>query len=160
MMGLKENKLYFEQTFFDKWVDTPIHYAGIEFKQDGLDAWINPVYQPRSMRRQGMSPMGVSNGSLDVVCWGKNDVEAMGLADTLIAFVHDNIERDKFELNGYQIQDHAWDNSGLTYLYITFDVVSYIDVCASTPIPPITNDWLDENGTIWLDENNNDWRTS
>ena len=134
-MGLRENKFYFEQKFFSKWNNTLIHYAGQEFKQDGLEEWINPVYQPRSLRPSGMSPTAEMRGSLDVVCWAKNDTKAMELADTLITFIHDNVERDKFELNGYQIQDHAWDNSGLTYIYITFDIVSYDIRCSGKKEP-------------------------
>ena len=129
-MGLRDNKLYFEQKFFDNWTDTLIHYAWQEFTTAGIDEWINPIYQPRSMRPIGISATGEMRGALDIVCWAKNDAKAMELTDKVIQFVHDNVERDKFEINGYQIQDHNWDDSGLTYIYITFDIVSYNIRCS------------------------------
>ena len=127
-MGLRENKLYFENEFFTKWALTPIHYAGQEFSADGIGKWINPVYHPLSARINGLSKFGNfdERGSLDVTCWARTDADAMELSDAIIKFVGDNVNGDKFRLSGYQVADHAWDDTGLVYLYLSFDVVSYI----------------------------------
>ena len=127
-MSLRANKLYFENEFFTKWTDTPIHYAGQEFNSEGIDKWINPVYHPLSGKPQGMTKFGASmsqRASFDIVCWAKNDADAMELSDNIIAFVADNVNSSKFAVSGYQVGDHAWDNTGLVYLYLSFDIMVY-----------------------------------
>lgn len=125
-MGLRYNKYYFEKKFFDGWTHTLVQYAGQEFKTNGLSQWINPIYRPSSSSSYGLNDRSeVLKGSLDVVCWGKNNTEALHLADLVIEFVRDNIEPDMFKVDKYEIQDMYWDDSGYHYVYVTFAVRSY-----------------------------------
>ena len=160
-MGLRENKKYFETQFFNKWTQTPIHYAGQEFKNDGIESWINPIYYPRSGQHTGLSAFNaMQRGSFDVICWARNDADALGLSDDIIKFMIDNIDKDKFTLQGYQIQDHAWDDSGLTYVYLSFNVVSYDIKCEYTPPVIPTGAWTDGSGNTWTDGSGNTWTTN
>ena len=88
-----------------------------------------------SGRSVGLAKFGenlLTRGSFDVVCWAKSDADAMELSDKLIKFVADNVNSDKFLLNGYQIADHAFDNTGLVYIYLSFDVTSYPSTCSNS----------------------------
>jgi len=153
-MGLRENKLYFEQIFFNGWTATPIHYAGQEFKIDGIDSWINPVYNPLTARLSGLSKFGnfSERGMVDVVCWAKTEADAMQLADDVIAFFGDNVDATKFKLGGYSVQDRGWTDSNMVYVYLSFDVVSYDIKCKQTV-------WVNGSLIPWVDENNNEWET-
>ena len=131
-MGLRFNKYYFEKKFFDNWTYTLVQYAGQEFKTDGLTQWINPIYRPASISPYGIGASEMHKGTLDVICWAKNNTQALHLADLVIEFMQENIEPDIFKLDRYEIQDMYWDDSGYHYVYITFSVRLYDLKCTPT----------------------------
>ncbi len=131
--NLKATKFYFEKLFLDKWVDTPIHFVGQEFDATGKSTWINPMFAPLNGSLAALSGKRTKlEGLLNIVCWAKNDVEVFDLGDKIIDFVSDNAKN--FNVSGFEINDHQWDNSNMVYLYITFNIKYYAGDCiADTP---------------------------
>ena len=124
---LAETKLYFEDLINDNWDLTPIHFAGQEFDHDGTKRWINPSYTPTSNQNSGVSEVARKvYGNLDIVCWAENDVEVMTLADAVSDFMSANVDTSKYALRGYTVEDHAWHKSDKVYVYLSFNVTSYV----------------------------------
>ncbi len=124
----RETKLFFESLFSDDWAQTPIHFAGQEFKADGIPQWVNVVYTPLTGRPQGVSrDTSTSLGLLSVICWAENDADVMSLADDVVAFINGNT--GKYKVNNYEITDHSWQDSNQVYMYLTFNIEAYDGVC-------------------------------
>ena len=132
--NLKATKFYFEKMFLDKWTDTPIHFVGQEFDATGKTTWINPMFAPLSGTLAALSGRRTKmEGSLNVICWASNDVDVFELGDKIIDFIHNNAK--EFNVNGFEINDHQWDNSNMVYLYLTFNIKYYAGDCVE-PVPP------------------------
>lgn len=125
-MSLKETKKYFENLFNDNWHETPIHFIGEDFDKDRGEEWINPVYSPSSSDSVSVSNDGrKSYGTLAVICWAKNDLNVMDLADRVVGFMEDNVEGNQYSLKGYNVEDHAYHEANKVYVYLSFTVTSY-----------------------------------
>ncbi len=126
--NLKETKYYFEKLFADKWVDTPIHFVGQEYDSTGIDTWINPRFVPVGGTLASLSGKRTRlEGSLDVICWAKNDVNAFDLTDKVVDFISANAEN--FTVVNFEINDHGWDDSNMVYVYLTFNLRYYAGTC-------------------------------
>ena len=125
--NFQKTKAYFETLFKDNWTSTPVHYAGQEFSADTLDRWVNVIYKP--LGGENTAYTGASmliNGTLTVICWAENDVEAMKLGDEVVAFVS---AQKEFTMRMFEVNDHGWNESGSVYLYLTFDIKSHDMSC-------------------------------
>jgi len=129
---LKDIKFYFENLFATKWTETSIHFGGQEFdpKALGISKWVNPYYTPTRTRAFGLGDnASIYYGDLYVVCWQKNDVEAMELADNVAKFINDNVDKHLFKLRGYDVVDHAWDSTNKAYIILSFTIETIRGVC-------------------------------
>jgi hypothetical protein len=125
---LRATKLYFEKLFADNWTQTPIHFAGQEFRPSSEGEWVNVVYTPLSGRPLSLSKEpAISTGILTVICWAESDANAMALADDIIAFV--SLNAGAYKMNNYEVTDHVWHDANQVYLYLTFTVESYDGQC-------------------------------
>jgi hypothetical protein len=126
--NFKETKYYFENMFATNWSQTPIHFVGQEFDASGIDAWVNPRFVPSRGDTVGINGNKTKQyAELDIVCWAKNDVEAFDLADQIVAFINATIEG--FDINGYEINDHGWNDSNMVYVVLTFVFNYYTGDC-------------------------------
>lgn len=126
----KDNKVYFEKKFFDNWIETPIQPVGEDWSAKTIDAWINPFYSPSSGSLAGFgTDSSKLNGTLSVVCWAKTDYKVMDLADKLIEFVGNKVNPNLFNIQSFEIADHAWNETNFVFMYIIFNVESYSGVC-------------------------------
>ena len=129
-MNLKETKFYFENIFSTLWADTPVHYAGMDFDATKQQKWINPVYKPLRSVPNGVSvDTSIEIGQLYIVCWANSDVEAMDLADTIIDFVDDKVDKTLFRARGHYIIDHGWDDSDKVFIVISFTFEQFSGTC-------------------------------
>ena len=134
--NMKETKYFFENMFLTNWSDTPVHFVGQEFTAKGLTSWINPRFVPSGGRLGGLSGLRSRlEAELDVVCWAKNDVEAFDLADKIVSFVHANA--NDFNINGYEVNDHGWNENNMVYVILTFSFTYYAGMCTLPKVPCI-----------------------
>jgi len=134
---MKENKFYFENMFATKWTNTPIHFVGEEFDSKGITSWINPRFVPSGGTLAALSgQLTRIKSELDVVCWGKNEMEAFDLADSIIEFVKSNA--DEFSITHFEINDHGWNESNMVYIIVTFALNYYEGDCTAPQPAPIT----------------------
>lgn len=126
----KDNKIYFEKKFFDDWAETEIQPVGEDWSAKTYDRWINPFYSPTSGSLVGFgTDASKLNGTLSVVCWAKTDFDVMDLADKLMDFVGQKVDPNLFQINNFEIADHAWNESNMVFIYIIFNIESYSGVC-------------------------------
>ena len=120
----KETKLYIDNLFKDEWCETKIHYGGEEFnhKEEDVTKWVNPFYQPMSGRINDYCGTTLNQGNLHVVCWADTDVDALGLADNIIAFINTNIDTTLYHVRNFEIGDHGWNESNQVYIIVTFSI--------------------------------------
>ncbi len=137
--NLKQTKYYFEKLFADTWVDTPIHFVGQEYDATGVDTWVSPRFVPSRGSLAALSGKRTQlEGSLDVICWAKNDVEVFDLSDRIVDFVSANAK--DFSISSFEINDHGWDDSNMVYIYLTFDFKYYAGMCQAPIVPIVPND--------------------
>ncbi len=149
MGSLQETKFYFENLFNTDWTATPVHYVGQEFKADGIDTWINPRYSPSGSKIGDISGYSTTvRGSLDVICWAKNDVDVFTLGDDVASFIGSTVDKS-YKVTGYEVNDHAWHESNHVYLYLTFYVEFIYGTCAG-PIVNCANSVGGPNGNEFL----------
>ena len=132
-MTLRESKEYFEYIFFNNWTQSPIHYAGEEFKNKGLKTWVNPMYHAG----RGKLTLGGSvknTGVLNVICWADTDAEALEVADDVIAMILSKVDTNLFSISKYEIPDEGWDDSNRNYVFVSFDMTHYAGTCFPTNI--------------------------
>lgn len=118
----KETKLYIDTLFKDEWCETPIHYAGEEFDSANIDKWVNPFYQPTYGSHVDMCSTTLIVGNLFVGCWATTDVDALELADDIIAFINTNIDSALYRVRRFEVADHNWNESNQVYVLITFSI--------------------------------------
>jgi len=127
--NFKDSKYYFEQLFATEWHDTPVHFVGTEFDAHGIEKWVNPFYTPIFGRPQGLGGITKNKGTLHVMVWAKNDVDAMELADNMVSFIAKHTK-----VNRYEIADHGWSDANTVFLQLSFDVEVFIGVCTAPPV--------------------------
>ena len=133
-MGYKKAKFDFEKMFQDNWFDTPVHYAGQEFKADGIPRWVNPFYAPSSTYNRSITKDNfIRYGMLNVVCWAENDVEVFGLADDVTAMIQREISKD-YSIRSFEMADHGWNESNSAFALLLFQVEYYESPCITPPI--------------------------
>lgn len=129
-MSIKETKIYFETLFASDWTDTDIHYAGQEFDGPTRDKWINPVYKPLRSRNSGVSDTTtIDMGQLYIVCWAEIDLEVMELADDVINFISENLDKQQYREKGYEIIDHGWGDSNKVFVVLSFTFEKFNGTC-------------------------------
>lgn len=126
--NLRDTKYYFENLFDTWWEQTPIHFVGQDFDQDNTQRWINPFYTPTFSASKGLGSLTTNYGNLMVACWAENDVQAMELGDTLIAFITDNVGT-AYRIKNYEVSDHGWHKTNKVYVTITFNLEILEGVC-------------------------------
>ncbi len=139
--SLQATKYYFDELFMSSWTSTPVHYAGQEFNAKEVPQWVNPFYAPKYGDKKGLSNTLSSNyGNLYVACWAETDVEVMAIADDVVAFLN-NIVNKEYRVKKYEISDHGWQESNQVYIMLTFSLEVLDGACAaerlgcSTPYP-------------------------
>ncbi len=138
--SFRETKLFFEKMFLDNWNETPIHFVGQEFKNDGIDRWINPFYTPVKGAFRGLSgTLSESKGRLEVICWAENDAEVMQLADELVELVFSHTSNKTYRIDRYEVTDHAWHTSNSVYMYLTFEVTMVEGYCRTDILRYVVN---------------------
>ena len=134
-MTLKETKIYFETMFATGWTTTPIHFMGQEVDMHGVDQWINVSYKPRAKLSTGFTSSSMS-GAIYVVCWAKDDFDVMDLSDKVIAFYESTIDPKLVKSHGYNIIDHGYEESGKSFIVVSFNIETYkCDIGIQPPSP-------------------------
>lgn len=118
-----EGKLYYENMFNDHWNATKIHFAGQEVLPKQTKKWVNPFYQPMYGSTGSLSSTCADNyGNLHVACWAINDLDALTLGDSVVAFIKANNDGSKYLIKGFEMSDHGWNESNRVYVVITFSI--------------------------------------
>ena len=129
-MNLVETKKYFEDIFEDGWLETAVHYVGMEFDGSQHDRWVNPVYKPLRSTPNGISEStSISMGQLYIVCWADNDGDAMELADSVVAFISTDVDKTLFRHRGHDVIDHGWNESNKVFVMLSFTFEQFNGTC-------------------------------
>jgi len=117
-----ESKLYFDELFQGLWCDAPIHFGGEEFDSKDLDKWINIFYKPTYGDHVDLCSTTMNYGVLYIACWGSNDLEAMALSDSIIAFINTNIDKTLYRVRRFEVPDHGYNETNYAYVLVSFDI--------------------------------------
>ena len=129
-MNLRATKKYFEDIFHSDWTETAVHFVGQDFDGSQHDSWVNPVYKPLRNTPNGISAKSsIEMGQLYLVCWAKDDVSAMDLADLAVEFIGENVDKSLFRSKGYDVVDHGWDNSDKVFVMLSFTFEQFSGTC-------------------------------
>jgi hypothetical protein len=130
MSNFANDKNYIEKLFRDNWDLSEIHYSGASFDKGDLDEWINIVVSPKSGTPIGLSSSATyTKGFLHIVCWGKNEVKSMKIADSVVSFLDSNAGPAKYKINKYEVSDQGWNDAGYSFLILTFNINIYNGNC-------------------------------
>lgn len=124
----RETKEYFEKLLQDNWCDTPIHFVGQEFDQDGTQRWINPFYTPTYGENRGFGNRVSNFGTLYIACWAENDLEAIALSDSVIEFMNANVTAP-YIISTYSIEDHGWHKANKVFVTVAFSIETIGGTC-------------------------------
>ena len=122
-------KEYIETLFVDNWTETPIHFEGMDFKSDGIDRWVNLLYQPRSGLISSYGQTTTLNGWVHVVCWGDTPKAVEELADKIVAFMSSELDISRYKCGRFEISDQGVAPNEKFFITLTFDLATVAGTC-------------------------------
>jgi len=101
-MGIRSQVVSIKQHFIDNWVASPVHYSNTEYVAT-TSGWIFLDVIPISNRGRGYdSACGNTFTLINVVAFGRDEIESGALADDVIAFL-ENANIDGLQVGPWQL---------------------------------------------------------
>ncbi len=127
--NFNETKIALEKMFYENWLDTPIQYANVKFDSDGVEKWLNVVYEPSRVAITSLNDTsGISYGMLYVVCWADNQFDVSVLVDDVETTVSTYLPNDLYKTS-YEIIDQGNAPNAKAFMVVSFNIKSYVGVC-------------------------------
>lgn len=122
-------KEYVETLFNDEWTLTPIHFEGMDFREEGVPEWINLLYQPRSGLISSFGQTTTLTGWVHVICWADSPKKVEELADKVVEFFGQKIDRSRYKTDRFEITDQGVAPNEKFFITLSFDLMTSAGTC-------------------------------